>query len=312
MDMKRILQAMDGVATKPVEGANDMKKFLQVVTEGANPHKVSLPVQMAMQHYQKPAEPKVVKKPSVIGQYFQEAEAELIQQKDDRRRLLNQYANIIAERVLMKENYNPAISPNPGFKPGPGGPGLMPATTENQGAQSPHRQTLEHLEKLHIHVKQKVDELYRYAEDINSHLYGLHHTVEESGLGNDVYDVSDSINESIEAAKHLSSQILGINEAFKYHLRDMQNRIDDDEYNEMNESKEDKPQKPRNFVAKNAMATTSGAGAHRDKKKEQKQGKEKHKGKLASMMEDPCWDKYKQVGMKKKGKRMVPNCVPKK
>jgi hypothetical protein len=37
--------------------------------------------------------------------------------------------------------------------------------------------------------------------------------------------------------------------------------------------------KPRNFVAKNAMATTSGAGAHRDRKKEQKQGYEKHKNK---------------------------------
>ena len=36
--------------------------------------------------------------------------------------------------------------------------------------------------------------------------------------------------------------------------------------------------KPRNFVAKNAMKTTSGAGQHRDKKKEQKQGYEKHKG----------------------------------
>ena len=32
---------------------------------------------------------------------------------------------------------------------------------------------------------------------------------------------------------------------------------------------------PRNFVAKNAK--TGGAGAHRDKKKEQKQGVEKHK-----------------------------------
>ena len=27
--------------------------------------------------------------------------------------------------------------------------------------------------------------------------------------------------------------------------------------------------------------------------------------------EDPCWDTHKQVGMKKKGNRMVPNCVPK-
>jgi hypothetical protein len=39
------------------------------------------------------------------------------------------------------------------------------------------------------------------------------------------------------------------------------------------------PIKPRNFVAKNAMKTTSGAGAHTDKKKAQKQGYEKHKGK---------------------------------
>ena len=38
--------------------------------------------------------------------------------------------------------------------------------------------------------------------------------------------------------------------------------------------------KPRNFVAKNQK--TAGAGAHRDKKKEQKQGYEKHKGKGVS------------------------------
>ena len=37
--------------------------------------------------------------------------------------------------------------------------------------------------------------------------------------------------------------------------------------------------KPRNFVAKNAMKTTSGAGAHKDKKRADKQGDVKHKGK---------------------------------
>ena len=37
--------------------------------------------------------------------------------------------------------------------------------------------------------------------------------------------------------------------------------------------------KPRNFVAKNAAATTSGAGAHKDKKKAAKQGVVKHKSK---------------------------------
>ncbi len=33
MDMKKILQALDGASTKPVEGSNDIKKFLQVVSE---------------------------------------------------------------------------------------------------------------------------------------------------------------------------------------------------------------------------------------------------------------------------------------
>jgi class 3 adenylate cyclase len=34
-------------------------------------------------------------------------------------------------------------------------------------------------------------------------------------------------------------------------------------------------------------------------------------GKDVSEDEDPCWDNYKQVGMKKKGGKKVPNCVPK-
>ena len=26
---------------------------------------------------------------------------------------------------------------------------------------------------------------------------------------------------------------------------------------------------------------------------------------------DPCWESHKMIGMKKKGSRKVPNCVPK-
>ena len=33
MDMKKLLQAMDGISTKPVEGVDSMSKFLSVVTE---------------------------------------------------------------------------------------------------------------------------------------------------------------------------------------------------------------------------------------------------------------------------------------
>ena len=100
MDMKKILQAIDGVDSKPVEGSNDMKKFLQVVTEGATPHKVSLPVQMAMQHYQKTEVAPVVKKETVIGKYFQQVEETTTAEQAHRKQLLRQYAQKISQRVL--------------------------------------------------------------------------------------------------------------------------------------------------------------------------------------------------------------------
>ena len=112
MDMKRILQAIDGVSTKPVVGASDMAKFLSIVDKNAsiqvlnegNPHKVTLPVQMAMQHYQQaePA-PVVERKPSLIDKYFHEVEQEFTEQTDRKRQLINQYSQTIAERVLMRE-----------------------------------------------------------------------------------------------------------------------------------------------------------------------------------------------------------------
>jgi hypothetical protein len=69
----------------------------------------------------------------------------------------------------------------------------------------------------------------------------------------------------------------------------------------MNEGKKDRRDpirtiKPRNFVAKNASATTSGAGAHKDKKKAMKQGDTKHKNQeyaesLQHMLESALRDK---------------------
>ena len=122
MDMKKILQALDSVkSSTPIEDTNDMKKFMSIVTEGANPHKVALPVQMAMQHYA-PAEEKPAK-PSLLKQYMAEASAELEQSKLAQKAELKSYAQYIANKVM--ENTIPGHSP--GFKPGPGSPGIMPA-----------------------------------------------------------------------------------------------------------------------------------------------------------------------------------------
>ena len=122
MDMKKILSAIDKINSTPIDSANGRN----MINEGASPHKVSLPVQMAMQHYSTPVM-KEQSTPSLFKQYFAEAEEAIHQEKVEKRQIMNQYAKIIAERVQMKENFNPRISPNPGFKPG-GGPGMQDNT----------------------------------------------------------------------------------------------------------------------------------------------------------------------------------------
>jgi len=157
--MKKLLLKLDGVAAKPVVDADSMKKFLQVVIEGKDPHKVSLPVQMAMQHYQKPQEEtpqnfKPVGRETTLGKYFHKVESEIAEERVQKRNLINQYATVIAERVMMKEAANPAqqaaiaiakkkkkksVAENEipghsmGFKPGAGAPGIMP--NEGMSAQ---------------------------------------------------------------------------------------------------------------------------------------------------------------------------------
>ncbi len=104
--MKRILQALDHAETKPVVGQDDMKKFLQVVTEGASPHKVALPVQMAMQHYQQPQpQQPSIKSPikTSVRKFFKEVEVEHTEKLAEKKQLLRQYSQTIAERVLMRE-----------------------------------------------------------------------------------------------------------------------------------------------------------------------------------------------------------------
>jgi len=108
-------EATYGRAMAQVNGApvqeNSLSKFLSIVdkndvsilSEGTNPHKVALPVQMAMQHYQQP-KTKPQPRERLIDKYFVEAETEIMQRKEEKRALINQYAKTIAERVLMKES----------------------------------------------------------------------------------------------------------------------------------------------------------------------------------------------------------------
>jgi hypothetical protein len=134
MDMRKILQAFDSAASAtPVEGSNDMKKFMAVVTEGVNPHKVALPVQMAMQHYSTTSAKKT-KSPSLLERYFTEAEQEyarkVSEEQEQRQELINQYAQAVAQRVRLKNTKEGLEDSNPCWK------GYKPVGTKKKGGKT--------------------------------------------------------------------------------------------------------------------------------------------------------------------------------
>jgi len=104
------LQKQKAQQPAPVQ-ENSLSKFLSIVrkndvsmlSEGTNPHRVALPVQLAMQHYQQPVT-KPQPRERLIDKYFVEAETDLTQRKEEKRAVYNQYAKTIANRVLMKES----------------------------------------------------------------------------------------------------------------------------------------------------------------------------------------------------------------
>jgi hypothetical protein len=223
MDMKKILQAFDKPSSVSVENSAGMKKFMSIVTEGANPHKVSLPVQMAMDHYSIPTAI-IETKPSLFKQYVAEAEEAVVQKQSEQKQLMKQYARIIAERVQMKENFNPNLSPNTGFKPGPGGPGLQP----NEAIDNP---------------KDKV------TMDIPLLIRLLEYAREDAKTDMDLHNVTEKLIDLSETGDVLTM-----------------NHYDA-------------------IVGEQKL--------------------------LPEPTNESCWKDYKQVGMKKKGNKTVPNCVPK-
>lgn len=82
-----------------------MSRLLSIISEGATPHRVSLPVQMAMNHYQAPKEQPAPIASSLLKQYFAEAEEEVFQEEADRKERLRMYSQEIAKRVLVKEGW---------------------------------------------------------------------------------------------------------------------------------------------------------------------------------------------------------------
>lgn len=233
MDMKKLLQVMDGANAKQTVGDSlDIKRSLEIITEGANPHKVSLPVQMAMQHYQKPVEKKSVSKTNgLLQQYFENVEAEQQAALNEKREQLRMYSQKIANRVLVKEAAMPMAEPATSVQD--------PAAMAEPVAQ---------------------DEVDTVTLDIPLMIRLLEYAREDAQTDMDLHNVAEQL---IALSKEVGSLSM-------------------DQYDAIVGSTEE-PAPAAEPVATPEMPVA-----------------------------EACWKDYKQIGMKKKGGKTVPNCVPKK
>ena len=314
--MKRILQAMDGVSTKPVEGANDMKKFLSVVTEGANPHKVALPVQMAMQHYATPKQSSTpIRTESLLKGYLQELDEEAVEAQAHKRQLINQYAQTIADRVMMREH---AIAETPIDMTGdPNDPTIYGHEKANpmslKGRIMSARAQLKELAQL-----ADSDDLATWQQITKLHKGGMF-----MGLAQNLEQIRHGIEELAAKRRKGGVASRGIDknigevydgEPDEYHV--LRHQTKDDIEKEMTPKGWTRIKEFDGYQAAkkaydemklkhpNEKFTVTTHSKQRREEQRKQWGLEEAK--------DPCWKDYKQVGMKKKGGKTVPNCVPKK
>lgn len=120
MDMKKILQAIDGAAAKPQAQVGDMKRFVSIIAEGTGKlNRLTAAESIAVNHYTE-AEPKTVTnpvlnlakdaKPSMIGKYFKTVEDEFTESAERNKSRATQLAERVIERVVGGQEPAPGIN----------------------------------------------------------------------------------------------------------------------------------------------------------------------------------------------------------
>lgn len=324
MDMKKILQALDNTASKSVGGSDDIKKSLEIITEGANPHKVSLPVQMAMSHYQK-SEPVKETKHSLFKQYVAEAEEDFNAQKALEQQRILMYSRKIANRVM--ESKRPEQDPR--F-----------AQNAIQKEINDLTQSLENAKRA-LAKAREISRTIKYDTTVTDIIAEIIDVGESVGLQSSHFDYAES--NIAEAYNGVESALLELEEPFTDLIYEIQNRIEELEY-DIEDLKQGKPIDLHEGVDFNPpdiikLDVPLLLRLLEYAKEDAKTDMDLHnvttmlielskKGDILNMnnydqivgdqkllpepTNEACWKNYKQIGMKKKGKRMVPNCVPKK
>lgn len=109
MDMKKILQAMDGADTAKPKADDDMKRFVSIVNESKDrtTNRLTTAESMAVNHYtKKKAAPAPQPKESLVGKYFKSVEEEIAQQEEVLAEARQEKISRLAERAIEEVGGN--------------------------------------------------------------------------------------------------------------------------------------------------------------------------------------------------------------
>lgn len=282
MDMKKILQAVDGASSKkPAEGSNDMKKFMQIV-EGKGPlNRLTAAESMAVQSAQKKKtitnpvlNVKEDAKPSMIGKYFKTIQEELLEAEEKSKDRARQIAERVIERVTPGQETPPGINRLTGkpFEPEPSSP--APASSAPMaGADLPKAEKVDGLrtDNMTVTVNGEALPAFMLGPTDPRPRGGQRIAIPYGMLG------IRSIGNATGIIAGGRVYILPAGQQEQYTYRDIA------EMARLGFSNEE-------IATKLGFDLTEG---------------------LKDPKDNPCWKGYKPVGTKKKGGRTVPNCVPK-
>ncbi len=285
MDMKKILQAVDGASSKkPAEGSNDMKKFMQIV-EGKGPlNRLTAAESMAMQTSAKKKtitnpvlNVKEDAKPSMIGKYFKTVQEELLEAEQKHKERATSLAKKVIERVTIGPDgqvtggFKPT-APDPDAPPKPAAPAEPPATLP--GKDLPRAEKADRNAQTVTVNGQEYEMVWLEPGGIRPR-GGQRFALPMAMLG--IRGIGNYIG------------IIAGGKAYMLPKGEQESVQEQYTYKDIAE-----------------MARLG----YTDKEIAEQLGFELNEG-LKDPKDNPCWKGYKPVGTKKKGGRTVPNCVPK-
>lgn len=284
MDMKKILQTLDGASKKPVEGSNDMKRFMQII-EGKGPlNRLTQAESIVMQ--EQPKKKTITNpvlnvsenaKPSMIGKYFKSVHEELLEAEQKHKKLASNLAKKVIERVTIGPDgqvtggFKPT-APDPDAPAKPTAPSEPPATIPGKDlpkAEKADRQAMT-VTVAGQEYKMVMLEPGGIRPRGGQRIAIPQAVMGERGIGNYIGILAGSAVYVLPRGEQESLQE-------QYTYKD---------------------------IAEMARLGFS------DKEIASKLGFDLKEG-LKDPKDNPCWKGYKPVGTKQKAGKTVPNCVPK-